>query len=136
MNELSKKADQYPPRLKHRNKFGIDVNEVEFHPAYWELRDIAANSGMFYLKYHPDKKGEFSGIRHQLGFALGQLYGMSELGQYCPHCMTDGAAFLIEQFAGKEDKKRLLQRLGARKGEKLYSGAMFLTEKSGGSDVE
>lgn len=135
MDELSKKADQNPPHLKKRNKFGITIDEIEFHPTYWELMDIAAESEMFYLKYHPAQAEEFSEVRHQLGFAAGQLYGMSELGQYCPHCMTDGAAFLIEKYGSKEDKERLLPRLGARDGNKLYTGAMFLTEKSGGSDV-
>lgn len=135
MDELSMKAEQQSPILKKRNRFGEDVNEVEFHPAYWRLMDIAAESELFYLKYHPEMEERFTGSRHRLGFALGQLYGMSELGQYCPHCMTDGAAFLIEQFADEEDKQRLLPKLGARDGRELYSGAMFLTEKSGGSDV-
>jgi alkylation response protein AidB-like acyl-CoA dehydrogenase len=135
MDELSQKADKNSPILKKRNKFGEDIEEVEFHPAYWDLMDIAAESEMFYLKYHPQKRREFTGNRHQMSFALGQLYAMSELGQYCPHCMTDGAAYLVEQFCNEEDKKRLLPKLGAKEGSKLFSGAMFLTEKSGGSDV-
>lgn len=135
MDDLSQQADKNPPQLKKRNRFGEDIDDVEFHPAYWRLMDIAAESEIFYLKYHPETAGKFKGTRHQMGFAAGQLYGMSELGQYCPHCMTDGAAYLIEQFADPEDKERLLPRLAARKGDKLYSGAMFLTEKSGGSDV-
>ena len=81
MDELSQKADKNSPILKKRNKFGEDIDEVEFHPAYWDLMDIAAESEMFYLKYHPKKRGEFSGNRHQMSFALGQLYAMSELGQ-------------------------------------------------------
>lgn len=135
MDELSQKADKNGPVLKKRNKVGENVDKVEFHPAYWDLMDIAAESEMFYLKYHADKREMFIGSRHQMGFALGQLYAMSELGQYCPHCMTDGAAYLIEQFGDEEDKRRLLPKLGAKEGDKLYSGAMFLTEKSGGSDV-
>ncbi|MEL7834944.1 acyl-CoA dehydrogenase family protein [Fodinibius sp. N2] len=135
MDERSQKADKNGPVLKKRNKFGENIDEIEFHPAYWELMDIAAQSKMFYLKYHPEKREEFLGSRHQMGFALGQLYAMSELGQYCPHCMTDGAALLIEKFGDEEDKKRLLPMLGAETGDRLFSGAMFLTEKSGGSDV-
>jgi alkylation response protein AidB-like acyl-CoA dehydrogenase len=42
---------------------------------------------------------------------------------------------LIEQFGLDEDKERLLPRLGARDADELHTGAMFLTEKSGGSDV-
>jgi len=135
MNSMSQKADAYPPQLKSRTKLGSDVNQVEFHPAYWDLMEIAAASEMFYFKYHPENEGDFEGIRHQMGFAIGQLYAMSELGQYCPHCMTDGAAYLIEKYGSDKDRERLLPHLGARNGQQLYSGAMFLTEKSGGSDV-
>lgn len=135
MDHLAHRADNNPPRLKKRTSLGEDINEVEFDPTYWKLMDIAATSEMFYLKYHPDKIGEFTGRRHQLGFAVGQLYAMSELGQFCPHCMTDGAAYLIEVFGSEKDKERLLPRLGARNGRDLFTGAMFLTEKSGGSDV-
>ncbi len=135
MDQLSQKADKNGPILKKRNKFGKDIDEIEFHPAYWDLMDVAAESEMFYLKYHPDRKQAFIGNRHQMGFALGQLYAMSELGQYCPHCMTDGAAYLVEEFADEKDKKRLLPKLAAKEGDEIYSGAMFLTEKSGGSDV-
>ena len=135
MDDLSQKADKNAPVLRRRDQFGNEANRVDFHPAYWELMDIAARSEMFYLKYHPEAPDGYQGSRHSLGFALGQLYAMSELGQYCPHCMTDGAAYLIEQFGSEEQKKRLLPRLGARKAEEAYSGAMFLTEKSGGSDV-
>lgn len=135
MDDLSLSADQNPPELKRRNKFGQDIDSVEFHPAYWKLMDIAAESEIFYLKYHPEMKNHFDGSRHQLGFAAGQLYAMSELGQYCPHCMTDGAAYLIEQYGSENEQNRLLAKLGAREGKSLFSGAMFLTEKSGGSDV-
>jgi len=135
MDELAQKADKNSPILKQRSKLGEPINEVLFHPAYWKLMDIAAESEMFFMKYHPDRVKEFDNVRNQLSFSVGQLYAMSELGQYCPHCMTDGAAFLIEQYASGDEKERLLYRLGAKKSDELFSGAMFLTEKSGGSDV-
>lgn len=135
MDPLAMRADENPPELKKRNRFGEDVNEVEFDLAYWELMDIAAASEMFYIKYHPEVGEQYVGHRHRLSFAIGQLYAMSELGQYCPHCMTDGAALLIERYGSDDDRERLLPRLGAREGKRLYSGAMFITEKSGGSDV-
>ncbi|MDZ7682478.1 MAG: hypothetical protein U5J63_12385 [Fodinibius sp.] len=71
MNGLSMKADKEGPRLKQRSKFGEDIDEVEFHPAYWQLMDIAAKSEMFHLKYHPQKRERFAGSRHRLGFAFG-----------------------------------------------------------------
>ncbi|HET6527252.1 MAG TPA: acyl-CoA dehydrogenase family protein, partial [Balneolaceae bacterium] len=135
MNELSRQADRNGPVLKKRSKLGETVNEVEFHPAYWQLMDIAAESEMFYVKYEPELWERFAGNRHKMGFAVGQLYAMTELGQYCPLCMTDGAAHLIDQYASKEDRERLLPKLSARQGDQLFTGAMFLTEKAGGSDV-
>src|SRR5699024_8414508 len=54
MNPLSQKADRESPVLKRRNKLGEWVNEVEFHPAYWQLVDIAAQSEMFYVKYQSE----------------------------------------------------------------------------------
>lgn len=135
MDALSLKADRHSPTLNKRSKVGETINDIEFHPAYWQLMDMAAQSEMFYVKYDPELRNQFEGERHALGFAAGQLYAMSELGAYCPLCMTDGAAHLVDQFAPEKYRKRLLPKLSARTGEKLYSGAMFLTEKSGGSDV-
>jgi alkylation response protein AidB-like acyl-CoA dehydrogenase len=135
MDDLSLTADQKSPELKKRSKLGEDINEVEFHPAYWELMDMAAQSEMFYVKYNHKLRNTFSRERHQLGFAAGQLYAMSELGAYCPLCMTDGAAHLVDKFATDDMKERLLPKLAANSGKELFSGAMFLTEKSGGSDV-
>jgi len=135
MDELSLKADKYSPELKHRDQWGEENQKIEFHPAYQELMEIAAESEMFYLKYNDELKEKFKGSRHKMGFAAGQLYAMSELGQYCPHCMTDGAAYLVEQYATSEIKEELLPKLSARDASQLFSGAMYLTEKSGGSDV-
>lgn len=135
MDELSLKADQESPKLVTRNNLGEDIDEVEFHPAYDELLDIAAKSQMFHVKYDEKLKKRFYGHRNRMTFMLGQLYAMSELGQYCPLCMTDGAAYLIEQLGSEYDRERLLPKLSATRGEELFTGAMFLTEKSGGSDV-
>ncbi|MDX1638181.1 MAG: acyl-CoA dehydrogenase family protein [Balneolaceae bacterium] len=135
MDDWSLSADDHPPELKKRDRLGNNVDEVVFHPAYQKLMKTAVESELFYLKYHPDMAGRFRGARHRMGFALGQLYAMSELGQYCPHCMTDGAAYIIEQFCTPGMQQRLLPRLGARDPAQNVTGAMFLTEKSGGSDV-
>ena len=135
MDTLSLNADTYSPVLQKRSKLGETINEVEFHPAYWELMDIAARSEMFYVKYDEKLRQTFYRERHRMGFAAGQIYAMSELGVYCPLCMTDGAAHLVDQYAPDDLKDRLLPKLSAREGDQLFTGAMFLTEKSGGSDV-
>lgn len=135
MNKWSAEADRNVPAIKKRSPFGEDIDEIEFHPSYWKLMDIAAESEMFYVQWDPDLRQKFADERHMLGFTVGHLYAMTELGVYCPLCMTDGAARLLDLFGEDEDKERLISALSSRNGNSLLTGAMFLTEKAGGSDV-
>jgi alkylation response protein AidB-like acyl-CoA dehydrogenase len=135
MNELAQLADKNGPQLVKRNPFGETINEINFHPAYWELMKIAVRSEMMRVKWEPVLRKQFTSERHRLGFSSGFLYAMSESGQYCPLCMTDGVARLIDLYCESEDKERLLPGIYSDRAEAFLTGAMFLTEKSGGSDV-
>lgn len=135
MNELSLLADKLGPELVKRNSFGETINEIRFHPAYWDLMKIAVKSEMFRVKWEPSLRENFNNEKQLLGFASGYIYGLSECGQFCPLCMTDGVARLIDLFCDDEDKARLLPHIFTDNADELYSGAMFLTEKTGGSDV-
>ncbi|GAB4125013.1 MAG: acyl-CoA dehydrogenase family protein [Raineya sp.] len=135
MDALSLLADKFPPQLIKRNHLGETLNEIQFHPAYHSLTQIAIDSEMFRVKWHPDLQKKFNQELHQLGFVSFFLFGMSEGGLPCPLCMTDGVARLIDLHCSQEDKNRLLPHIYADNLEELYTGAMFLTEKAGGSDV-
>jgi acyl-CoA dehydrogenase len=135
MNELSLLADKNGPELVKRNFFGENINEIRFHPAYWKLMKIAVKSEMFRVKWEPALRQRFGHEAQRLGFAAGYLYSMSESGQYCPLCMTDGVARLIDLFCDEEDKARLLAHIYTDQADEFYTGAMYLTEKTGGSDV-
>ena len=135
MDELSQKADKNSPVLKKRDRWGNDCSTIKFHPSYWKLLDIAAESNMIHVKYEPNLRKQFAANTHMMGFAAGQVYAMSELGIYCPLCMTDGAAYLVDRYAPRDVKQRILPRLASQSVQDLYTGAMYLTEKSGGSDV-
>jgi len=135
MNELSLIADKLSPQLVKRNSLGENIDEIKFHPAYWELMKIAVKSEMFRVKWEPSLRKKYNSEKQLLGFGSGYLYGMSECGQFCPLCMTDGVARLIDLFCDEEDKARLLPHIYTDNAADLFSGAMFLTEKTGGSDV-
>lgn len=135
MNESSLLANQRGPELVKRNFLGETINEIQFHPAYWDLMKIAVKSDMFRVKWEPSLRNKFIAETHRLGFAAGYLYAMSECGQYCPLCMTDGVSRLIDIYCNEEDKKRLLQQVYTEDPAKFFTGAMYLTEKTGGSDV-
>lgn len=135
MNALSLLADKFSPELIKRNSLGETINEIRFHPAYWDLMKIAVKSEMFRVKWNPELRNKFENEKHHLGFAAGFIYAMSECGQFCPLCMTDGAARLVDLFCDEEDKNRLLPHIYTDKADDFFTGAMFLTEKTGGSDV-
>ncbi|MGP8214169.1 MAG: acyl-CoA dehydrogenase family protein [Bacteroidia bacterium] len=135
MNELSLTADKNGPQLIKRNPYGETTGELGFHPSYWELRKIAVQSEMFRVKWDPTLRKKFRGETHSLGFSTGYLFALSESGQYCPHCMTDGGARLVDLYCDEEDKKRILPHVYTTNSSELFTGAMFLTEKTGGSDV-
>lgn len=135
MDEYSMNADKESPVLVKRDRLGRDIDEIKFHPHYWELMKIAVESRMMHVKWNENTRPRFQEEIHTLGFSAGYIYGMSELGQFCPLCMTDGVARLIDRFCTPEDKARLLPKIATLNAEDFFTGAMFLTEKAGGSDV-
>jgi acyl-CoA dehydrogenase len=140
MGELSAKdvapraqvADREQPRLASWDPQGRRINRVDYHPAYREMERIAYGSGMIAMKYTPH---EHSSSATLVGFALGYLFAMGEMGLYCPLCMTDGVARVLTRFGTPEQIARVVPRLAATDRESLWTGAMFLTERAGGSDV-
>jgi alkylation response protein AidB-like acyl-CoA dehydrogenase len=70
-----------------------------------------------------------------VGFALGYLFAMAEMGLYCPLCMTDGVARVLTKHGTHEQVMSVVPHLTATDRERLWTGGMFLTERAGGSDV-
>ncbi len=132
---LSAIADRESPRLVTHSPRGERIDRVDYHPAYREMETVAYGSGMVGMKYDSALLAEHGTHLHLVGFALGYLFGMAEAGLYCPVCMTDGAARVISRFGSREQIDRVVPHLAARERPELWTGAMFLTEKAGGSDV-
>jgi acyl-CoA dehydrogenase len=135
LDALARQADRKPPEHWPFDRFGNRVDAIEYHPAYREMERIAYGSGMIGLKYDPEVRRRFPGAGQTLGFALSFLFAQAESGLYCPVCMTDGAARVIEKLGSPEQRERLVPRLAATDPDRLLRGAMFLTEKQAGSDV-
>src|SRR6185436_20790600 len=114
---------------------GRRIDEIEFHPAYLEMVERSYGSGLVALHYDEDLRKRYGYIPYSLSFSLSYLFAQAESGLFCPVCMTDGVARVLTRFGDSELKRRFLPRLTARDPRDLYQGAMFLTEKQGGSDV-
>jgi alkylation response protein AidB-like acyl-CoA dehydrogenase len=129
-------ADKQSPVLVNFDRTGERVDRLVFHPAYREMEKVFYGEGCVAASYDPKFAPEHGGAPHSLGLLIGYLLAQGEGGLFCPVCMTDGAARLLVKFDKQgQMRDRLVPRLAATDIDKLYTGAMFLTEKQGGSDV-
>src|SRR6266571_686046 len=136
MDSLAETANRQGPVLKQFDKRGQRVDEVVFHPAYHELERIAYQDFAIAACSHRDGALGWPGRMPQpVKFALGYLGMQAESGVFCPIAMTDAMARVLERYASEALKRRFLASLTALTMDKLQQGAMFLTEKQGGSDV-
>ncbi len=136
MDELADIANRQGPQLIQYDKRGQRIDEVVFHPAYHELERIAYEEFTIAACTHREGALGWPGrVPQPVKFALGYLGMQAESGVFCPVSMTDALARALERYASEPIKRRFLPRLTALTMAELQQGAMFLTEKQGGSDV-
>lgn len=127
-------ADRQRPTLRVRDERGRRIDEVEYHPAYRRLEELAYREfKLVAIKHDPEVRAR--GVSQRVGFARAVLYGMGESGVLCPVCMTDGVARVLEQSGDAALARELVPQLSLGRGPGGATGAMYLTEKAGGSDV-
>ncbi len=136
MDKLAEVANRQGPVLQQFDKRGERVDEVIFHPAYHELEHIAYEDFAIAACCHREGALGWPGkVPQPVKFALGYLGMQAESGVFCPVSMTDALARVLERYASEPLKRRFMPGLTALKMDELQQGAMFLTEKQGGSDV-
>jgi acyl-CoA dehydrogenase len=128
-------ADRESPRLVTHTPAGERCNVIDYHPAYREMERIAYGSGMISMKYDPAILDQHGDAVQTVSFALGYLFSMAEMGLYCPACMTDGVARIVASFGTPDQAARVIPHMGAVDAAERWTGAMFVTERAGGSDV-
>src|SRR5438105_2889812 len=136
MDPLAEIANRQGPVLMQYNKHGQRIDEVVFHPAYHQLEKIAYEDFAIAACCHRAGALGWPGrVPQPVKFALGYLGMQAESGVFCPVSMTDALARVLERYASEPLKRRFLPGLTALTMAELNQGAMFLTEKQGGSDV-
>jgi alkylation response protein AidB-like acyl-CoA dehydrogenase len=128
-------ADKNSPKLVTHDRTGERIDEIDYHHSYRELQKLGYGGGIVAATYDSALAAERGSAPKALTFSLGYLFAQAEAGMYCPVCMTDGAAYLLQKFGTPELKAKFIPRLASTKLEDVFTGAMFLTEKQGGSDV-
>jgi putative acyl-CoA dehydrogenase len=135
--ELGRLANEYPPVLRTRDRFGERIDEVEFHPAWHELLGLGVANGLHSLPWREPGNG------HVVRAAMFITLAYAEAGVGCPLSMTFAAVPALRASApglADEWQARLtsttydpgprshLEKTGALCG-------MAMTERQGGSDV-
>jgi acyl-CoA dehydrogenase len=136
LDECARMADRHVPVLHQRDRFGRDVQWIEYHPAYHELERAAF--GEFAIHAMSHRKGILGWpqtypvvAKHAFTF----LFNQAEFGMGCPINVTDGVAKLLSSYGDAALKAKYLDGLTQTNLSKLTQGGQFMTEKEGGSDV-
>ncbi|MEU0597166.1 acyl-CoA dehydrogenase family protein [Streptomyces sp. NPDC006393] len=128
-------ADANPPRLRQYAPDGERVDEIEYHPAHDRVASIAYERfGLAAMSHRPGVHGWPATIPHAVKYALSYLYVQAEFGMACPLSMTDSAARILRLF----DPGRYADEIAALSSTDprlRATGAMFMTERQGGTDV-
>ncbi|HUR29691.1 MAG TPA: acyl-CoA dehydrogenase family protein [Planctomycetota bacterium] len=132
---LAARADRLSPVLRTHDAAGERINRVEYHPDYRELERLSYGSGIVALKYEEAFLAKHRAHRQLVGFGAAYYFAQGEMGLFCPICMTDGVARVLELHANSKVAKETIEHLTTRNMAELWQGAMFLTERQGGSDV-
>lgn len=131
------KANKYPPELKVFDKYGMRINQVEFHPAYHELLDLAISREVHNFAWRHTKKGG-----HVANAALIYMFCQPEGGVMCPMAMAYSVAPSLKN--NPEIEKKWMPGILSTSYDSRdvpveeKTGnliGMFMTEKQGGSDV-
>lgn len=128
LDAAATRLEHHPPTLHTHNSFGIEQNEVEFHPDYARLGQKLYGSGV--TAVYADKGSNL------LGAALFYLSSqMGEAGHNCPITCTVGLIKALQNAAAPPIQDQFLPGLLDATRPNPVTGAQFLTEIQGGSDV-
>ncbi|GAB4589159.1 acyl-CoA dehydrogenase family protein [Nocardia sp. IFM 10818] len=135
--EWGRLANDHPPKLVTHDRYGHRVDEVEFHPHWHDLMEVAVRHGLHGAPWQDDRPGA-----HVARAAKFYTWGLADAGHMCPISMTYAVVPALRhnpELAAKYEPL-LASRVydyGLREpsGKAGLIAGMSMTEKQGGSDV-
>jgi putative acyl-CoA dehydrogenase len=133
----ARNANQYPPVLRTHDRYGFRIDEVEYHPDYHRLMDVAVAHGLHGAPWSDPRPGAH--VARAAGF---YAWSQNEAGHGCPISMTYSIVPALR--AAPATATTWEPRLTGRTYDPSYRPAaekqgaiagMAMTEKQGGSDV-
>ncbi|MFJ6948100.1 acyl-CoA dehydrogenase family protein [Streptomyces wuyuanensis] len=133
----AEEANRHEPELRTHDRYGNRIDEVDFHPSYHSLMDVAIGEGLGGAPWADDRPGAH--VARGAGF---MVWSSAEQGHGCPVSMTyavvpalrsaPGLAAVYEPLLTSRVYDPGLRAPGSKRG--LLAG-MGMTEKQGGTDV-
>lgn len=130
-------VDKNPPQLVRYDRWGREANQVVHHPdAIATKRDLceAGYTGFAWSEEVISDPGRRQ-VAPLLSTTFNYMLCQSDTGMACACGMTGGVARILERFAPAQVKDRYLPRMTTTNFDDLWDGAMFMTERTGGSDL-
>jgi putative acyl-CoA dehydrogenase len=135
--EWGRLANENPPKLRTHDRFGVRIDEVEFHPAWHELMGAAIGAGLAGAPWA--STDPHAHVRRATGY-LG--WTQVEMGHGCPVTMTYAAVPALRrtpELAARYEPGLTAPAyafgLTEPTGKPGLVAGMGMTEKQGGSDV-
>jgi putative acyl-CoA dehydrogenase len=130
-------ANANPPTLRTHDRYGHRVDEVDFHPSWHALLDVATSHGLHGTAWRNSAPSPH--VRRAAGF---MVWSQVEAGHGCPVSMTYAAVpalradpALSAQFEPGLAATSYDARLSSPATKPGLLAGMGMTEKQGGSDV-
>jgi len=134
MAALAEQANANGPELKQYDASGARVDEIVFHPSYDAMCRLAYGFGLSQMNHLSEFRGWGTPSRLVKAMA-GTLFATAEQGLYCPIFMTDCLIGALRKFADEEVRAKFLPKFLSLNPDRIFQGAILMTEKFGGSDV-
>ncbi|WP_416970674.1 acyl-CoA dehydrogenase family protein [Streptomyces sp. 4F14] len=130
-------ANRHEPVLRTHDRYGHRVDEVDFHPSWHALMDVAVSEGLAGAAWADDRPGA-----HVARTAGGLVWNHTEAGHGCPVSMTYAA---VPALRHQPDLAKVYEPLLTARAyepglrvpaeKRGILAGMGMTEKQGGSDV-
>lgn len=133
--ERAEVTDRNPPHLVKYDRWGNEIDEVVHHPTATETKKDLWNTGFNGLPWSDAARERGRPVPALLMTAYTYFLSQAETGMLCAMGMTSGVADLVEKYADDRVKAEFLPHLRAMSHDEGWDGAMFLTERTGGSDL-
>jgi alkylation response protein AidB-like acyl-CoA dehydrogenase len=116
------------PKVEHYNAFGERDDKVIHHPSYTAAGDLIYGSGLMHYLLKPGQMLKTLSL-----FLLSSHAG--EAGHNCPIACSAGIIRVLNNYSELEQTQFYLDKLSQPSFSSNFTGAQFLTEIQGGSDV-